>query len=76
MTARLLIVKIFLPVKVSPMITFRFDGIDRLGMAEKLSCFVQTRPKTWDRIAGNQIAQGKDQGINSKDGEAKAESVK
>jgi hypothetical protein len=58
-----------------PMLATRWDGIDRLGMAEKLLCFVQARRKTWDYIAWNQIAERKDQAINSKNGEAKAECV-
>lgn len=61
---------------MSPIIAFRWNGIDLLGLVEKLFRFVQTRPKTWDRIAGDQIAEGKDQAIDSKDGEGKAESVK
>jgi hypothetical protein len=61
---------------MTPIFVFWWNGIDRFGIAEKLLCFVQTRPKTWDGIAGNQIAEGKDQAINSKDGEDKAESVK
>jgi hypothetical protein len=44
-------------------------------MAEKLLCFVQARRKKRDDIAWNQIAERKDQAINSKDGEAKAECV-
>jgi hypothetical protein len=60
---------------MNPMFAFRRDGIDRIGMAEKLLCFVQSRRKNWGYIAWNQIAEGKDQAINSKDGEAKAECV-
>ena len=57
------------------MFAFRWDGIDLLGVAEKLLCFVQACRKKWDYIAWNQIAEGKDQAINSKNGEAKAECV-
>ena len=60
---------------MSPMFAFRWDGIDGLGMTEKLLRFVQTRRKKRDDIAWDQIADGKDQAINSKDGEAKAECV-
>jgi hypothetical protein len=60
---------------MSPMFAFRWDGIDLLGMGEKLLCFVQARRKKWDYIAWDQIAEGKDQAINSKDGEAEAECV-
>lgn len=62
-------------VKISPMFASRWDGIDRFGMAEKLLCFIQAHRKKWDHIAWNQIAERKDQAINSKDGEAKAECV-
>jgi len=57
------------------MFAFRWDGIDRLGMDEKLLCFVQARRKKWDYIAWKQIAERKDQAINSEDGEAKTECV-
>ena len=60
---------------MSSIFAFRWDGIDLLGMAEKLLCFVQSRRKNWDYIAWSQIAERKDQAINSKDGEAKAECV-
>ena len=60
---------------MTPMFAFRWYGIDRLGMAEKLLCFVQPHGKKWDYVAWNQIAERKDQAINSKDGEAKAECV-
>lgn len=60
---------------MSLMFAFRWDGIDLLGMVEKLLCFVQLRRKNWDHIAWNQIAERKDQAVNSKDGEAKAECV-
>jgi hypothetical protein len=60
---------------MSPMFAVRWDGIDRLGVAEKLLCFVQTRRQKWDDIAWDQIAERKKQAIKSKDGEAKAECV-
>jgi hypothetical protein len=60
---------------MSPMFAFRWDSIDRLGMAEKLLCFVQAHRNKRDDIAWNQIAEGKDQAIKPKDGEAKAECV-
>ena len=68
-------IKIFVQVKISPMFAFRWDGIDCLGMAEKMLCFVQAHRKKRDYIAWNQIAERKDQAINSEDGEAKAECV-
>ena len=60
---------------MSPMFAFRWDGIDRFGMVEKLLCFVQARRKKWHYMAWNQITERKDQAVNSKDGEAKAECV-
>jgi hypothetical protein len=60
---------------MSLIFAFRWDGIDLLGMAEKLLCFVQARRKKWDYITWNQISERKDQAIKSKDGEAKADCV-
>ena len=57
------------------MFAFRWDGIGRLGITEKLLCFAQTRRKKWDYIAWNQIAERGGQAIKPKDGEAEADCV-
>jgi hypothetical protein len=57
------------------MFAFLRDGINLLGMAEKLLRFVQARRNKWDYIVWDKIAEGKDQAIKSKDGKAKAECV-
>ncbi len=68
-------IKIFVQVKTSLIFAFMGDGIDRLGLSKKLLCFVQVDRKKWDDIAWNQIAEGKDDAINSKEGKGKTENV-
>ena len=48
------------------MFAFRWDGVDLLGMAKKLLCFVQEYRNEWDYIAWNQIAKRGGQAIDSK----------
>jgi len=44
-------------------------------MIKKLLRFVQVRRKTWDDVVWNQVTEGGDETINSKEGEAKVEYV-
>ena len=62
-------------VKKSPIFASRWYGIDSFGMIEKLLRCVQVRRKERDKIAWNQIAEGKDEAIDSKEGEGKAEYI-
>ena len=62
-------------VEKSPIFAFRWNSIDSFSMIEKLSCCVQVDQKKRDIIAWNQIAEGKDEAINSKEGEGKTEYV-
>jgi hypothetical protein len=68
-------IKIFIQVKISPIFTFLWDGIDIFGMTEKLSYCVQVLRKKWYKVAWNQIAEGKEEAFSPKEGEAKVEYV-
>ena len=62
-------------IEKSPIFAFRWNGIDSFSMIKTLLCCVQVGRKERDKIAWNQIAEGKDEAINSKEGEGKAEYV-
>ena len=62
-------------VKKGPIFAFRWYGIDSFGIVKKLLCCIQVRQKKRDKIARNQIAEGKDEAIDSKEGKGEAECV-
>jgi hypothetical protein len=68
--------KIFIiHVKLFPILAFRWYCIDCFSLIEKVSCCVRVCQKTRYEKARNQVANGKDEAINPKEGEGEAKNV-